>query len=65
MITIKTMKQIPTARVVRGFRSGGSRQSLPDADQSRIEAGYAQILAEETRRQWLCHAWQNRSVERA
>jgi hypothetical protein len=57
MITIKTMKQIPTAKVVRGFRSGGSRLSVPAADQSRIQSGYAQLLTEEARRQWLRDAW--------
>lgn len=63
MITIKTMKQIPTARVVRSFRSGGSRQPLRRAEDNRILAGHAQMVVEETRRQWLNQMWQNRDME--
>ena len=63
MITIKTMKQIPTVKVLRGFRSGGSRQPSRLAEENRILAGYAQMIAEETRRHWLNQVWQNRNME--
>lgn len=60
MITIKTMKQIPTGKMVRGFRSGGSRsQSYSYLEQSRILAGYAEMLMQEARRQWLKDMLQN------
>ncbi|MBD2460071.1 hypothetical protein H6G89_03340 [Oscillatoria sp. FACHB-1407] len=62
MITIKSMKQIPTAKLVRGFRSGGSRLKTHTGEQSRILAGYAEIQMQESRRQWLKHSWYNRET---
>jgi hypothetical protein len=70
MITIKTMKQIPTARAIASFRAGGDtkyRQAYPaneppaaQADRQRRMAGMAQALTQEHRRQWLTQAWQQR-----
>lgn len=53
MFQIKTMKQIPTARAIRSFRSGGSRLSWRSVDEGRIRAGHAQMQFAEARRQWL------------
>jgi hypothetical protein len=70
MITIKTMKQIPTARAIASFRAGGDtkyRQAYPAqespaarADRQRRMAGLSQALTQEHRRQWLNRAWQQR-----
>lgn len=62
MITIKSMKQIPTSKMVKGFRSGGSRLQSHTAEQSRILAAQVEIQMQETRRQWLQEMWQNREV---
>lgn len=60
MITVRTMKQMKTARTLLGFRSGGSRQSLPLAEQSRVESVQAQCWRQELRRQHLEAVWQQR-----
>jgi hypothetical protein len=62
MITIKTMKQIPTSKVIPSFRAGGPRTCGHDrqVDQGRRFIGYAQMLASEDLRQWRNQAWQNR-----
>ncbi|HEY9700064.1 MAG TPA: hypothetical protein V6D10_22600 [Trichocoleus sp.] len=54
MITIKTMKQIPTSRTIPSFRSTGARGSLRDRviDYQRINQGYQKIVAQEILRQW-------------
>ncbi|MGA7934036.1 MAG: hypothetical protein WCA35_10860 [Kovacikia sp.] len=55
MITIKTMKQIATSRMIPSFRSGRSLSLLQTEshDWMRIAAGQAQQLFNEARRQWL------------
>ncbi|MDX2214495.1 MAG: hypothetical protein SFY66_14485 [Oculatellaceae cyanobacterium bins.114] len=58
------MKQIPTCKLLRGFRSGGSRLRSTDGERSRIMAGYAEIQMQETRRQWLKDIWYNRETGR-
>ena len=62
MITIKTMKQIPTSTVIPSFRAGGSRTCGHDrqVDQGHRFIGYAQMLASEDLRQWRNQAWRNR-----
>lgn len=54
MITIKTMKQIPTSRTIPGFRSAGAGGSLRDKviDSQRMSRGYQQIVTQEVLRQW-------------
>ncbi len=54
MITIRTMKQIPTSRTIPSFRSAGARGSLRDRviDSQRMSQGYQQIVTQEMLRQW-------------
>ncbi|MGD1909246.1 MAG: hypothetical protein ACFB0C_25105 [Leptolyngbyaceae cyanobacterium] len=54
MITIRTMKHVATSRTIPSFRSCPSLDlSNPSAliDQGRMVTGYAQMMAQETRRQ--------------
>jgi hypothetical protein len=62
MITIKTMKQIATGRVIRssGSLPSLSRSSLGGLDRARITTGIEQIQFHEARRQWLNRAYLKR-----
>lgn len=61
MITIKTMKQIATAKTISSFRSGGTLQRSPAFSEcDRQRTGQLQMLKQERRRQWLNQVWQNR-----
>ncbi len=64
MITIKTMKQIATSRVIASSQSVNrlSRLSLKSSDRARTSAGVAQIRAQEARRQWLNQLFLDRSL---
>jgi hypothetical protein len=56
MISIKTMKQIATSRVIPSFRA----LSAVELERSRITAGRAQIQVSESRRRWLNGAYLRR-----
>ncbi len=64
MITIKTMKQIATSRVIASSQSVNrlSRLSVKSRDRARTSAGVAQIRAQEARRQWLNQLFLERSL---
>jgi hypothetical protein len=64
MITVKTMKQIATSRVIPGCRSANhlSGQSLSSDDRARIASGVGQVRLSEARRQWLNQMYQTRSL---
>lgn len=63
MITIKTMKQIATSRVIASGQAVNrlSRLSLRSHDRGRTSAGVAQIRTQEARRQWLNQLFLDRS----
>lgn len=64
MITIKTMKQIATSRVIASGQSVNrlSRLSLKNSNRARTSAGVAQLRVQETRRQWLNQLFLDRGL---
>ena len=63
VIRIKSMKEIPKSKTIRGFRSCQSvfgHWSDVAQDQARMAANHAQIMANEVRRQWLNIAHRSR-----
>lgn len=61
MTPIRTMQHVATSRTIPSFRSCPSLDlSNPSAliDQGRMMTGYAQVMAQETRRQWRCRRLQ-------
>ena len=64
MITVKTMKQIATSRVIASGQAVNrlSRLSLRGSDRARISAGVAQLRAQQDRRQWLHQLFLDRSL---
>lgn len=65
MITLKTMRQIATSRVIASGQSVTrlSRLSSKSSDRARISARVAQICAQEARRQWLNQLFLDRSLK--
>jgi hypothetical protein len=62
MITIRTMKQIATSRVIPSCRSASHLSSLSSDDRARIAAGLGQMQSSEARRQWLNQMYLTRSL---
>lgn len=64
MITIRTMKHIPTSRSIRSFRSTGSRSVVSSAafDQARMDAERDRQVGHEALRQWRNALW-NRQIK--
>jgi hypothetical protein len=62
MITIKTMKQIATSRVIPGCRSLSRLGSyrLVSSDRARRVAGAEQIKMNQARRRWVNQAYCDR-----
>ncbi len=55
MITLRTMQHVATSRTIPSFRSCPSLDlgnPSPLIDQGRMMSGYAQVMAQETRRYW-------------
>lgn len=55
MIPIRTMQHVATSRTIPSFRSCPSldlSNPSPLIDQGRMLTGYAQVMAQETRRHW-------------
>lgn len=63
MLTLRTMKQIPTYRTIPGCRSCPSLSSNHGIilDQGRMVEGYAQLLASDAHRKWRNRQWKYRS----
>ncbi len=53
MISVRTMKQVPTSRTIASFRAMPSvmQMSSRAIDRGRTAAGYSQMVNHETRRQ--------------
>lgn len=64
MITIRTMKHIPTSRTISSSRSSSllGKVYIAAGDRARKQAGIAQICTNEARRQWLDGMYRNRSI---
>ncbi|KAM3097643.1 hypothetical protein ACKFKF_19650 [Phormidesmis sp. 146-12] len=64
MITVKTMKQIATSRVIPGCRAAnhlGGLLSNSD-DRARIASGMGRMRSSQARRQWLNRLYQTRTL---
>lgn len=63
MITIRTMKQIPTSGMIASFRSASLLHRPPSiqGDRARMAAGQGRMLAREARRRWLNAMYADRS----
>ncbi|KAM3113666.1 hypothetical protein [Phormidesmis sp. 146-33] len=64
MITVKTMKQIATSRVIPSSRSANrlGQLSLSESDRARIAAGIGRMRSSQARRQWLNRLYQTRTL---
>ncbi|MBW4519271.1 MAG: hypothetical protein KME16_06160 [Scytolyngbya sp. HA4215-MV1] len=64
MITIRTMKQIPTSRTILSSRSSSllGKTYVVASDRARMMSGMAQTLSNEARRQWLDTMYRNRII---
>ncbi|WP_017300098.1 hypothetical protein [Nodosilinea nodulosa] len=61
MLTLRTPRHIASSRTIPSFRSVPSRsQGNRPVDQGRMGHHQSRVQAEEARRQWLQHQWQNR-----
>ncbi len=62
MITIKTMKQVATSRVIPGCRSLARLGSyrLLGCDRARMLSGSESLKASQVRRQWINRAYCDR-----
>ncbi|WP_035985807.1 hypothetical protein [Leptolyngbya sp. KIOST-1] len=64
MLTLRTLRQIPTSRTIASFRSVPSRSRPTGAhltDAGRMGYHRTRIQSEDARRQWLQHQWQGRA----
>ncbi len=64
MITVKTMKQIATSRVIPSCRAAHhlSGPLLNSDDRGRIASGMGRMRSSQARRQWLNRQYQTRSL---
>jgi hypothetical protein len=61
MLTLRTLRHVATSRTIASFRAAtGPCDRLNDG--GRVGHHRARTRAEESRRQWLRHQWQNRQL---
>ncbi|HEY9738261.1 MAG TPA: hypothetical protein V6D06_18340 [Trichocoleus sp.] len=63
MLTVRTLKHIPTSRTIPSFRACRTASQMAHSqlqDQGRRVAGYAQMLANQAQRQELELTWRSR-----